>query len=108
MDLATYRERIDAIDHDILRLFKERMQTAAEIGRYKAEHNLPILNHAREREILQRVGNDAGEDLSSHARILFGMLKHRADAQEVRPLPALADDAEKIIDRSSPVGDQRQ
>jgi len=74
MDLATYRERIDAIDHDILRLFKERMQTAAEIGRYKAEHNLPILNHAREREILQRVGNDAGEDLSSHARILFGML----------------------------------
>lgn len=74
MDLTTYRERIDAIDHEILRLFKERMQTVAEIGHYKAKHNLPIPSPAREREILQRVGNDAGEDLSSYARILFSTL----------------------------------
>jgi hypothetical protein len=40
--------------------------------------------------------------------ILFVMAKDGAYAQEVRPLPLLADDAERIIDRGSTMGDQWQ
>jgi chorismate mutase/prephenate dehydratase len=98
MDLSSYRERIDAIDHELLRLFKERMSIAGEIGRYKAAHHLPILNQTREREILQRVSKEAGEDLSSHARILFGMLFELSRAYQLRlqPQPSDLDLAQRI------------
>ena len=54
------------------------------------------------------LANQLGGEHAEGPRILFGMLKHRTDTQEVRPLPALANDAKKIVDRRSPVGDQRQ
>jgi len=53
------------------------------------------------------LANQLGGEHAERPRILFGMLKHRTDAQKVRPLPARADDAEETIDRSSPIGDQR-
>ena len=39
MDLKDYREKIDAIDAELMRLFTERMDLATEIARYKAESN---------------------------------------------------------------------
>jgi hypothetical protein len=51
--------------------------------------------------------NQLGGEHTEGRVILFGMLKDRANAQEVRPLSGLADDADKIIDGRSPVGDQR-
>lgn len=35
MELSDYREKIDSIDKELVKLFAERMDTAAEIGRYK-------------------------------------------------------------------------
>ena len=43
MELSDYRAQIDRIDAELLRLFAERMQTAAGIAAYKKEHALPVL-----------------------------------------------------------------
>jgi hypothetical protein len=48
---------------------------------------------------------------SEHAKgrlILFVVAENRLHAQEIRPLPLLADGAEKIIDLGGTIGDQRQ
>lgn len=52
--LEEYRKQIDKIDEELVQLFEERMNTARKISEYKKEHNLPILNKAREEEVLEK------------------------------------------------------
>ena len=61
MDIKELRDRIDTIDNEMLRLFKERLTVAEEIGKYKAAHGLPINDPAREKEILARHTENSGE-----------------------------------------------
>ena len=53
--LSEIRERIDAIDGQILSLLKERLQCAREIGRVKAMDNRPTWDPKRERLIFERL-----------------------------------------------------
>ena len=54
--LAPLRERIDAIDHEIVALLNERAQLALEIGRAKeATGRRTVRDAAREAEVLERV-----------------------------------------------------
>jgi chorismate mutase len=54
--LAPLRERIDAIDHEIVALLNERAQIALEIGRAKqATGRRTVRDAAREAEVLERV-----------------------------------------------------
>ncbi|MCE5188638.1 MAG: chorismate mutase [Eubacteriales bacterium] len=73
MDLNEIRERIDGVDGEILRLFLERMRLGEEIAAYKRDNALPVLNKAREREILARVQAGAG-DMEPYAYQLFTTL----------------------------------
>ena len=43
MDLTELRDKIDAIDTELVRLFTERMDIAAKVADYKKENNLPII-----------------------------------------------------------------
>lgn len=61
MELSEIREKIDGVDEQLLKLFLERMALSEEVAVYKNEHHLPILNKAREREILAKVTEQAGE-----------------------------------------------
>lgn len=45
------REKIDAIDEQIARLFEERFQVVHDVIDYKMANGLPILNSGREKEI---------------------------------------------------------
>ncbi|MBR4308068.1 MAG: chorismate mutase [Oscillospiraceae bacterium] len=74
MSLDIYRKEIDRIDSEIIRLFHERMDTAAKIAQYKRENNLPILQPAREREKLQAVRQESREDLQSYVQALYSLL----------------------------------
>lgn len=60
-DLTEIREKIDQLDDELLELFLRRMDLAEEVAAYKKEHNLPVLNRTREREILAKVTEAAGE-----------------------------------------------
>lgn len=74
MNIKDARKQIDAIDGKILELFAERMAIGKEIGKIKADQNLPVENSEREREILLKITSSSGEELQSSARILFSTL----------------------------------
>ena len=74
MDISELREQINQIDHEIVELYGKRMETAREIDRFKREHNLPVLDSERERELLNRVAEQAGEDNERGIRALYHLL----------------------------------
>lgn len=69
-NLGEIRTDIDRIDNEIIRLFKERMDCAKEVGIYKQANNISVLNQDRENEILDAVEAKGGE-YGSHARLLY-------------------------------------
>ncbi len=73
MDLNQIRNKIDTLDDQLLELFLERMNLAEEVANYKNEHNLPIMNKQREREILAKVTEKAG-DKERYAYHLYSTL----------------------------------
>ena len=55
--LTVLRRQIDILDNDLLELLAKRMRVSKEIGTYKKEHNMPILQAQRYDEILKnRIG----------------------------------------------------
>lgn len=76
MELKDYRSKLDRIDGEILALFRERMETVGDIAAYKKEHGLPVLAAGREKEILDRVRAESGEDLAPYATSLFETLMY--------------------------------
>ena len=73
MDLNEIRNQIDRVDGEILKLFLERMRLGEEVAVYKKDNALPVVNKAREREILARVQAEAGE-MEPYAYQLFTTL----------------------------------
>ncbi len=77
------RERIDAIDDELLRLFNERAKLALEIGRVKKSQGLPIHIPSREEQIITRVQQDNPGPLSpSSIARLYQQLIHESRTLE--------------------------
>lgn len=74
MDLSQLRSQIDEIDDELVKLFGQRMDIAAQIADYKKENKLPILVPAREREKLADVAEKAGPEMANYTRVLYSML----------------------------------
>lgn len=74
MDIKDLRSQIDTIDDQIVKLFAQRMDVAAQIGQYKKEQNLPVFVPAREREKLLDVAQKAGPEMANYTRVLYSML----------------------------------
>lgn len=53
-NISVLRRQIDEIDEQLLTLLAKRMRISREIGIYKKEHNMPILQRGRYDEILER------------------------------------------------------
>jgi chorismate mutase len=58
--LDEHRRKIDAVDAEILRLFAERLEIAAEIGREKRALGVSALDPGREQVVLERIVREAG------------------------------------------------
>lgn len=69
-NLQEIREEINSIDKELIELFKRRMDCAKDVGLYKKENNIPILNQDRENEILDKVAI-AGGEYGTSARLLY-------------------------------------
>lgn len=69
-DLKDIRKNIDEIDGELIELFKKRMDCAKQVAEYKKENDIPILNEARELEILNSA-EKAGGEYGYAARLLF-------------------------------------
>lgn len=72
MDLQDIRAQINDIDAQLVPLFLKRMHMSLEVAKYKQAHNLPVLDKARERELLKRVSEMTDDkDLSLYTRLLY-------------------------------------
>ena len=70
-ELDRLRGEIDRIDDKMIALFKERMQVSDKIAAYKKEHDMPTLAPGRERALLARVAEEAGEEFADYTESLF-------------------------------------
>ncbi len=96
MEISKLREKIDSLDENIVKLYKERMAVSAEIANYKRENGLPVLDHKRERELLSRVSELSGEELEKYTRVLYETLLATSRAYQDKMLYRASDICEKI------------
>ena len=71
MDIKKLRKSIDDIDEMMCALFVKRMDTAAEIAKFKTENSLPVTSESRENEVLERVTALVGDEFAPYAKELY-------------------------------------
>ncbi len=71
MDIKELRNNIDRIDGELTKLFQERMETAAQIAKFKADNNLPVFNKEREREVLNSVTASVSPEIEGYTKTLY-------------------------------------
>ena len=69
--LQQLRQDIDKIDGQLVELFRQRMDVTRRVGEYKRERDIPVLDQARERQVLQNKGELAGDELRPAVITLF-------------------------------------
>ncbi|MBQ9344667.1 MAG: chorismate mutase [Kiritimatiellae bacterium] len=74
MDLTSLRTEINAIDDEMVKLFLRRMALMDDVAETKRQAHAPVLDPAREREILSRVAAEVGPELENGARLFFATL----------------------------------
>ena len=70
-ELQQLREEIDQIDRQMVELFRQRMAVTGQVGQYKLAHGLPVLDAARERQVLQDKARLVDGDLRPGVTTLF-------------------------------------
>lgn len=106
MELKDSRQEIDAIDEQLVGLFRRRMEIAQQIGEYKRENGLQISDGSRERTVLEKVGNMAGEELAGYARTLYSSIFNISKSYQISKTPestALGAQIRAAAKKASPV-----
>ena len=98
LDLNKLREEINETDEEIVALFKKRMNVAASVAEYKKEHGLPVLDAARERLLLERISQMAGDELGGYARTLYHTMMDVSKAYQQTRLHPTSDMYDQISD----------
>ena len=81
-ELEAYRREIDAIDGELTRLFLRRMEVTGRVGAYKQAHGLPVLDAAREKDVLARKaelaeGQAAKADVTALYETILGLSRRQ-------------------------------
>ena len=90
------REKIDHIDREMVRLFCERMQVAADVADYKRAVGKPVTDAARERALLSKISDLAGAEMEDYARTLYATLLSVSKAYQHERLNTSSSLAAKI------------
>ncbi len=96
MDLQEYRNKIDAIDRQLVELFIERMKTSADIADYKSANYLPVLDKGRERELLLKIADLCGEEYENYGVRLYQQILELSKTYQHHRIDGKSDLAEKI------------
>lgn len=67
MKIDDYREQIDQLDSDLLRIFNERAGLALKIGEIKKGLDLPVYDPSREKRIFERMQRENPGPLDDQA-----------------------------------------
>lgn len=57
MDLEQLRDEINNIDHQLMELLDKRFELVKQVGAYKKENKLPIVDNDRQKFILDKANN---------------------------------------------------
>ena len=60
MDLKDFRNQIDEIDENIVKLLLERFAVVKNVAEYKKNHGLAVYQQAREAEVLTKISEKIG------------------------------------------------
>ena len=100
MDISDYRKTIDEIDDNLTKLFCKRMEVAEKIASYKKANGMPVLDATRERELLNKVSENAGEEFGEYTRILYNTimsLSRSYQSKKIQSDSALSDSIKNAI-----------
>jgi len=84
MDLKDFRERIDKIDTELIRLFLQRINISAEIARYKKLNNIPVYDPEREQKKLHDLCREAGENRADFIKAIYSLIFEQSRAEQER------------------------
>ena len=103
MELQELRSKIDEIDAQLTKLFEARMDVAAEIGAWKRENHMPVLDAARERDKLNAIAAGSREDMQTYTQMLYSMIfelsrSHQSDL--IRQKSSLREQVERAIEET--------
>lgn len=106
MELSDYRDRLDNIDGELVRLFTQRMDVAAEIAEFKKENGLNVLDAKREQEKLLNIARNTPEDIREYAVSLFSLILELSRSRQNRLLgvkSSLTDEISRAIAATPPL-----
>lgn len=83
--LDALRQEIDSIDAQIFDLFEQRLMVAKQIGAYKQEHGLSVLDSSRENTKRDQVKASVSPELTPYALELLEVLMKAAKAVQETP-----------------------
>ena len=84
MNMNDYRQQLNELDGKMVGLYVQRMQIAEHIGQYKKEHGLPVKDEVRERELLERLCAQAGEEYAAGLRSVYERIIEESCARQYR------------------------
>ena len=96
MELTDYRGQLDKIDSDLLKLFAERMDIAAEIAAWKKDNHMPVLDLRREKEKLRTLEEQSPEELKEYTASLFSLIMELSRSRQNRLLHPTSPETEAI------------
>ena len=82
MELSEIRERINNINNEMLKLFLERMKLSESVAEQKKANGLPILDKARERQILAEMTEKAGPENEAYVYQFFTEIMNLSKARQ--------------------------
>ncbi|MEG0291656.1 MAG: chorismate mutase [Anaerovoracaceae bacterium] len=71
MVLKNFRNEIDEIDSEILKLLDERMAVALKVAKYKEANKLPVLNSNREQDIFNNIEQKVSNDIKDYIKEIY-------------------------------------
>ncbi len=92
MELKDYREQIDEIDRSITDLILRRMAISRDVAAYKVKKGLPVLDSARERQMLNDITSRVGEESAPALYALYALILDLSRSEQNR-----------IVDGPSPI-----
>ena len=110
MDMENLRNEIDEIDDSLVKLFEKRMQSTAQLAKYKKEHSVPVSDRTREREIIYRMSGKVTPELAGYTKSLYNTLFDLSKSYQnslISPESRLASEIKKSLEGSEKLFPER-
>lgn len=110
MDMEKLRNEIDEIDDSLVKLFEKRMQSTAQLAKYKKEHSVPVSDRTREREIIYRMSGKVAPELAGYTKSLYNTLFDLSKSYQnslISPESKLASEIKKSLEGSEKLFPER-